>query len=144
MNILLLTPCRHPGVPSQTHAHIQKQFTLTIQCSYVKIHAQAPIIPHSQLNSPDGGRFRSLHLQVIRLLFHLKISEHKRDGVPWISQNGPLTLPAAAQASSTDTSADTGGVTAREIGTEDEPAGAPQGATTRVLRCQSPKREGVE
>lgn len=99
--------------------------------------------PHSssQLNSPDGWRFRSLNFQIIRLFLHLKFSENQGDGVPWICQDGPLTLPTAAQASSTSTSASARGVTAGDIEAGDEPAGAPQGATARVLRCQSPKRK---
>lgn len=95
----------------------------------------------SQLNSPDGWQFRSLNFQIIRLLLHLKFSENQGDGVPRICQNGPLTLPTAAKASSTFTSASTGGVTAGDVEAGYEPAGAPQGAAARVLRCQSPKRK---
>lgn len=99
--------------------------------------------PHSsfQLNLPNGWWFRSLYFQIIRLLLHLKFSEHQGDGVPGICQDGPLALPTAAQTSSTSNSASTRGVTAGEIKAGDESTGAPQGATTRVLRCQSPKRK---
>lgn len=96
---------------------------------------------HSQLDSPDCCRFRSLYFQIIRLLLHLKFSENQGDGVPRICQDGPLTLPTAAQASSTSTSASARRLTAGEIEAGDEPAGAPQGATARVLRCQSPERK---
>lgn len=95
----------------------------------------------SQLNSPDGWQFRSLDFQIIRLLLHLKFSENQGNGVPWVCQDGPLTLPTAAKATSTSTSTSARGVTAREIKAGDEPAGAPQGATARVLRCQSPKKK---
>lgn len=95
----------------------------------------------SQIYSPDGWRFRSLYFQIIRLLLHLKFSEHQGDGVPRISQDGPLTLPTAAQAASTSTSTSARGVTAGDIEAGDEPTGAPQGATACVLRCQSPKRK---
>lgn len=102
-----------------------------------------PTHPHSssQLHSPDGWQFRSFHFQIICLLLHLKFCKHQGDGVPRICQDGPLTLPAAAQASSTSTSSGTRGVTTGEIKAGNEPTGAPQGATTRVLRCQSPKRK---
>lgn len=94
---------------------------------------------HLQLNSPDCWWFRSLYFQIVCLLLHLKFCEHQGDGVPRICQDGPLTLSTAAQASSTSTS--TGGVTAGEIKAGNKPSGAPQGASTRVLRCQSPKRK---
>lgn len=99
------------------------------------------ILSHSssQLNSPDGWQFRSLYFQIIRLLLHLKFCENQGDGVPRICQDGPLTLPTAAQASSTTTSASARGFTAGEIEAGDEPAGAPQGASACVLRCQSPR-----
>lgn len=95
----------------------------------------------SQLNSPDGWWLRSFDFQIIRLLLHLKFCEHQGDGVPRVRQDGPLTLPTAPQASSPSASASTRRVTAGEIKAGNEPAGAPQGAATRVLRCQSPKRE---
>lgn len=92
-----------------------------------------------QLDSPDGWWLRSLHFQIIWLFLHLKFGENQGDGVPWICQNGPLTLATASQASSTSASAR--GVTTGEIKAGYEPTGAPQGTTTCVLRCQSPKRK---
>lgn len=92
-----------------------------------------------QFNLPDCWRFRSLHFQIIRLFLHLKFSENEGDGVPWICQDGPLTLATRAQASGTSTCASAGGLTAREIKAGNEPTGSPQGAATCVLRCQSPK-----
>lgn len=88
-----------------------------------------------QVYSPDGWWFRSFYFQIIRLFLHLKLREHQRDSVARIRQYGPLTLPAAAQTSSTYASASR--VAAGEIKARDEPAGAPQGATACVFRCQS-------
>lgn len=90
-----------------------------------------------QVDSPDGRLFRSFDFQIIRLLLHLKFGEDQRDGVSWICQYGPFTLPAAAQASGATTSTGAGGVSVGEIEAGDEPTGAPQGTTARVFRCQS-------
>lgn len=97
--------------------------------------------PSSEVNSPDGWLFGAFYFQIIRLLLHLKFCEHQRDGVAWISQYGPLTFPAAAQASSTTPSGRARGVTAGKIKAGDEPTGAPKGATTRILGCQSPRQK---
>lgn len=102
--------------------------------------------PSRHSNSPDRRRLRSFNLQVIGLLFHLELGEDEGDGIARICQYGPLTLPTAAEATggaasaTATTSPSTKRVTAGEIKAGDEAAGAPQGATARVLRCQSPKR----
>lgn len=97
----------------------------------------------SQFNLPDGWWFRSLHFQIIWLFLHLKFSENEGDGVPWICQDGPLTLATRAQTSSTSTCASDGGFPAREIKAGNEPTGTPQGAATCVLGCQSPNSKAA-
>ena len=92
-----------------------------------------------QLHSPDGGRLGSLHLQVIRLVVHLEFGEHQRDGVSRVGQDGPLAVPVAVATGAAD-GADPRGVAAaaaQEVGAGDEAAGAAQGASAGVLRCQS-------
>lgn len=102
--------------------------------------------PSRRSNSPDRRRLRSFNLQIIGLLLHLELGEDEGDGIAWICQYGPLTLPTAAEATGGATSAaataspSTRRVTAGEIKAGDEATGAPQGAAARVLRCQSPKR----
>lgn len=98
----------------------------------------------TQFNLPDGWRLGSLHFQIIGLFLHLKFSENQGDGVPWICQDGPLTLATRAQASGTSNCTSAGGFTAREIKAGNEPTGTPQGAATCVFRCQSPKNRAAE
>lgn len=97
----------------------------------------------TEVNSPDGWLLGTFYFQIIRLFLHLKFGEHQRDGVARICQYGPLTFPAAAQPSGSTTSGRASGVTIGEIEAGDEPAGAPQGATTRVLSCQSPRQKNM-
>lgn len=105
-----------------------------------------PPLSSRHSDSPDWRRLRSFNLQIIWLLLHLEFGEDEGDGIAWICQYGPLTLPTAAEAtgsaaSTTATSPRTRRVTAGEIKAGDEATGAPQGAAARVLRCQSPKTD---
>ena len=92
--------------------------------------------PPQRIHSPDGGRFGSLHLQVIRLVVHLELGEDQRDGVPRVRQDGPLAVPVAGVTGG-DGADPRGGAAAQEVGAGDEAAGATQSASAGVLRCQS-------
>ena len=132
----------HPANDSHSEAPLTNPRTQRTQNHRVaRAPAQHPAGRPRTPHSPDGGRFGSLHLQVIRLVVHLELGEHQRDGVSRVGEDGPLALPVPGAGGADG--AHPGGVgPAQEVGAGDEAAGATQGAAAGVLRCQSTDQKG--